>query len=347
MSSHMPDLLSELAVLLEVEPASLTFLRHSQNRVYELTGSQGESCILRLTADSHRTREEVQSKLDWLLHLYVAGLSVCPPLGWGQSSDTGEMIRSVTLSSGLHHAVMFQKAAGHAVTAADLSPALYEAHGRHLGRLHALSREGPPSLLKGRRPWHQERYFTSDIAPYLPAVVQEPLRAHFQRLRQAVERLPQYSEHWGPVHFDLGYANFFVSSEGTGLELFDFDNCTRSYYVGDIAAALYGSVFTALRCEFPGDRSCFEPPKSSRILEQIWGPFKKGYESQSPWPEVWNAFLEPWFHLLYFRAVVHAFRLRHPITDPQIKAALDADLKCILKDDLPLRFDFVNGVAVG
>ncbi len=79
------------------------------------------------------------------------------------------------------------------------------------------------------------------------------------------------------MHFDLGYSNFFV--DAGRLTIFDFDNCAASYFLGDIAAALYGSIFTLVRCEFRGDRSAFEHPKSSAILKQVLTPFREGYTS--------------------------------------------------------------------
>lgn len=333
------ELIPHLAAALAMDPAAIRFLRYSQNRVYEWVDACGIARILRVTEDSHRTRKEIQSETDWLLHLHRAGLSVCPPVQNGE----GEMIHSLTFSGSSVHVVIFEKATGHAVTKEDLTSCLYERHGRHLGRLHALSRKSPASSLTGRRPWDRERYFTTDIPLYLPEAVQASVHAHFQKLQRCVEALPATPENFGPCHLDLGYANFFL--RGDLLELFDFDNCTRSYFAADIAAALYGSLFTGLRCEFAGDRSCFEPPKSGRILEQVWAPFRRGYLSESPWPESWNKSMSAWFEIMYLRAVVHAFRIQHPVSNPKIQAALDADIQNILNVEMPLRFDFLEGMA--
>lgn len=334
-------IMPELAAALGLDPASLVFLRASQNWVYEVREAHAPPCILRLTALSHRGEAEVQSELDWLLHLQLSGVPVCPPV---PRVAEERMILPLEMAGESFHAVFFRKAAGRPVARQDLSPLLCERHGRALGRLHAAARCGPPDALSGRRLWPRERYFTTDMDSCLPEEVRGPVRKRFHLLLNRVSEMPDIPTNSGPLHFDLGYSNVFVRPDG--LELFDFDNSARGPFVADIAAALYGSLFTGLRCEFPGDRSCFEPPKSGQILEEMWEPFRRGYTRESVWPEEWNRWLGPWFQILYLRSVVHAFRMRQPITQPQILEGLMADVRLMLAGEMPLRFDFVRGKAL-
>jgi Ser/Thr protein kinase RdoA (MazF antagonist) len=162
-------------------------------------------------------------------------------------------------------------------------------------------------------------------------------------LRDRLNAVPRGRDAFGAAHLDLGYSNFFLN--GGRLELFDFDNCTAAPYAADIAFALYGSLFTLLRRDFPGDRSAFEHPKAGQNLERVWNPFREGYASEHAWPEAWNGELDGWMEAVYLRSVVHAFRIQHPVTDPKAAAALRADVENLLRGTFPLRFDFRKGKA--
>lgn len=334
------DISPELASRMGADPASLTFIRRSQNEVYSFTGKEGAARILRLTEDSHRSRAEIEDELEWLCHLHEAGLSVCRPV----RQEDGSLVCSIVDSQAPIHAVVFEKAAGRPLAKENLSSKLYYLHGKHLGALHAFSKSASREFLKRRKPWNEERYFTSDIEEFLPEEIRDPVRDVWKELHAALATMPVTPETHGPAHLDLGYSNFFLN--GDRLEMFDFDNCCGSYYASDIALALYGSLFNLLRCDFPGDRSAFAHPKSSRNLEAVWKPFREGYRTESDWPKEWNGHIAFWFEMAYFRSVIHAFRMQHPITDLRIKGLLDADIENILTRQPPVRFDFHEARAI-
>ena len=334
------DALPDVAAYLGVPLESIKFLRYSQNAVYEFKDATGEDRILRVTSSSHRTVAEIHSELAWIHYLHGCGLDVCLPV---QGMGGSELFTSSD-DSDTYHCVVFQRSKGHPIAKQDLSPSLYLGHGRHLGAMHAASKTSPPGILACRRKWNAERYFTTDIDTFLPEEHREAVRAAFSTLHaQALAHSPT-KDTFGPVHFDLGYSNFHRIGDQQVCS-FDFDNCAEGHFVGDIAAALYGSIFTGLRCEFAGDRAAFDHPRSSHNLEQVWQPFLEGYKSANEWHDEWNQQLTTWFKILYFRAVVHAWRILHPVTSPATKAALEADIEHIVKGTLPLRFDFVKGTA--
>lgn len=334
-----PSISAELINSMDAQPASVTFLRFSQNAVYTFLDRHGTARILRLTLNSHRTREEIEDELAWICELRGAGLSVCLPV----PQAGGELIRSFAGPPELFHAVVFEKGAGRAVTKSDLSPRLSYLHGRQLGKLHAFSRRSPDSHLKCRTGWAKERYFTRDIADYLPVKVRSAVQNVWRELSSVLTLLPADPDTYGPVHLDLGYSNLLLNGER--LELIDFDNCARGYYACDAALALYGSLFTSLRCEFSGDRSAFAHPGSSRNLEQIWQPFREGYLTENHWPEEWNRQMPLWFEAAYFRSVVHAFRMQAGVEEPRVQALLAADVENVLARRPPICFDFESGRA--
>jgi Ser/Thr protein kinase RdoA (MazF antagonist) len=321
------ELAATFAPHLGLEASALTFLRYSQNFVFGYRDGAVER-ILRITSNEHRSRSEIVAELEWIGHLRKSDASVCGPVGGADE------IITVHCGDRTFHGVVFEKAPGRAVECRDLSEALYRAHGRTLGTFHRAAAGFPSAWPASRRNWDEERYFGRDISVYLPEEHQEALRNTFARLRARVNSAPRTGRTFGPVHFDLGYSNFFV--DGDQLTVFDFDNCTASYFLGDIAAALYGSIFTLLRCEFRGDRSAFGHPKSSAILQQVLTPFREGYTSVFEWPDENPARLQSWLDLMYFRAVIHAYRVQSPITNPQVREALDADIENLLTGETPI-----------
>lgn len=318
------ELAVDFASRLGIEASDLEFLRYSQNHVFALGGGCGQ--ILRVTDDEHRSRPQIEGELELVRHLHAAGAPVAPL--------AGDEIVTVTSGGKVFHGVIFKRAPGRPIGREDLSADLCRAHGSALGMFHRHSRTLPFGWAESRPRWDEERYFTRDITDFLPAEHQAPLRVAFERFRGQVASEPRTDRTFGPVHFDLGYSNIFV--ESGRLTAFDFDNCTASYFLGDIAAALYGSIFTLLRCEFAGDRSAFERPKSSLILREILPSFREGYESAFAWPDERPEHLQYWLDILYFRSVIHAWRLQFPVTNPRAKELLDADIENILTRKTPL-----------
>ena len=345
-------LTSDLAGRLRADLTTLTFLRASQNVVYEFKDRTGAKKILRLTPQSHRSRSQIEQEVGWIDWLAKRGLPVC----CAQESHGGRRVFPVEGAGEGFHGVVFEHAPGRAVVAEDLKPDFYRMHGAALGSLHSCVRSSSsPFVMSARTPWDEERYFTRDIHAYLPERFRDPVLRRFGRLREQVVGASLGAQEYGPVHFDLGYSNFFVhkrevvgEGEGSraGLWLFDFDNATPGPFVGDVAAALYSSVFIGLRRRAAGDRSAFEPPRTGLTLEEVWGPFREGYEAHHRWPESWAEQLSRWMEIHFLRAIVHAHRMLHPIRDEGIRALLEHDLQNFLAGTPPLNFDFRTGKAV-
>lgn len=319
------DIRSELGI------ESLRFLRYSQNFVFSYEENGGAERILRVTPGSHRSRDEIVAELGWIAHLREKGVSVCAPLRGGE-------ILSFQDEAGLEcHCVGFERAAGRPVERADLGEGFYERHGRLLGSLHKFSADFPRGRLAGRKAWFEERYFTRDIEAYIPEEFRTGMRGRFADLREQVGVAAD-----GALHFDLGYSNFFV--DGESLWAFDFDMCAEGPFIADIAAALYSSIFIALRCEFPGDRSAFERPGSDRILTEVLPAFRRGYESQLPWPREDPERLQLWLDILYFRAVVHTWRILSPVTKDELRKALVSDLENVISGNTPVAVESTDGL---
>lgn len=325
-----PKLIGQLATAADADPESFTFLRASQNCVYEFRDREDTAKILRLTADSHRRRDEILDELEWLCQLHASGIDVCPPL----VLPCRTLIHTLDLPEGEYHATIFAKAPGKPITRDDLGENLYFLHGKSLGRLHAHSSHYPNRFLSHRRRYNQERYFCEDLEVFIPEDFRSAIRDSWHQLRFDLSALSLDPNDFGPSHLDLGYSNFH--RDGDRLWLYDFDNCALAPYACDIAVALYGSLFNLLRCDFPGDRAAFAHPRTSQNLETVLPAFRAGYESTHRWKEMWETQFPLWFEFAYFRSVVHAFRMQHPVTNPQAKAALDADIENLLRRQPPI-----------
>jgi Ser/Thr protein kinase RdoA (MazF antagonist) len=331
--SNRPDIISALVAIIDAEPSSLVFLRSSQNHVHAFRDRRGVAKILRITEDTHRSRTEIEDELEWLCHLRAAGLPVCAPLTLPDCS----LCHSLVLPHGRYHATVFESAEGRPVTREDLGAELYFLHGKCLGQLHTQSANTAGRFLTRRKRWDEERYFEADLENYIPDDARSAVRDIWRQLQAELHALPSDSTQHGPVHLDLGYSNFHY--DGERLRLYDFDNCAVGPHACDIAVALYGGLFTLLRCEFPGDRDAFDHPRTSQNLRDTLPAFRAGYESERPWREEWMAQLPLWFEFSYLRSVVHAFRMQHPVTNPQVKAALDKDIGNLLRRRPPIRFE--------
>lgn len=335
MLASADTLIAPIADILGVAPSCIKFLRYSQNAVYEIIQPlSSENLILRVTSATHRSDIELHSELEWLQFLYQQGLPVCPAIAW----PDGNLLHPFETEDEILYATLFKKAPGQTPNHSHLTPSLYHAHGALLGRLHASNIRAAATSLNSRKIWYQERYFTTDIESCVPLDKRTPLREILEADLSIVHTWPNTVESYGPIHADLGYSNFHIHAHG--LTVYDFDNCTLGPLIMDIAAALYGSIFTAARRQIAGDRSAFEHPQSSRNLEAVRRPFKEGYQSFHPWQDAWEEQLSVCLRILYFRAVLHACRLFKYHENPEQHPALKADIDNLLHQKIPLKFEY-------
>ncbi len=268
-------------------------------------------------------------------HLRAAGLDVCAPL----AVSDGTQCHSLVLPSTGSTTLPFSRA-----RKAGLSPGTISAqrlsflHGKSLGQLHTQSAKTAGRFLTRRKRWDEERYFETDLENFIP--VRRSFR-YTRHLAAIAGRTPRSSLRLQPAWPRAPGSRLFQFSLRwrPPSPLLIFDNCAIGPHACDIAVALYGGLFTLLRCEFPGDRDAFDHPRTSQNLVGTLPAFQAGYESERPWREEWAAQLPLWFEFAYLRSVVHAFRMQHPVTNLQVKAALDKDVGNLLRRQPPIRFD--------
>jgi Ser/Thr protein kinase RdoA (MazF antagonist) len=111
---------------------AMEFLHYSQNYVFRVQDSRGPSVIVRLTKSDHRNRQEILAELHWIDFLKRHGVKAC-----GAVQPHGRDICETVHVDGIaYFCVLFEHAAGRAITRRDFTPALFEQHGKVTGQLH-------------------------------------------------------------------------------------------------------------------------------------------------------------------------------------------------------------------
>ena len=187
--------------------------------------------ILRISHSSRRTSSMIAGEIDWLN--YLADHGVCAARAVPSEHDN--LVEVLGEDHEYFSVVSFEKAVGNPPQEHDWDEALSLKIGRLLGKMHALTKHYTPGHSSYKRPeWYEE---TEDWAErFLPPSETTVIRK-FQELHDYLHTLPQEKESYGLIHTDVHRGNFFV--EDGNITLFDFDDCQYSWFVYDIAIALF------------------------------------------------------------------------------------------------------------
>ncbi len=194
--------------------------------------------ILRISHSLRRSEDLIQGEVDWINYLAEGGVSVAKAI----CSESGKLVEAIEDGQGGYFlTTTFVKAQGQPPW--ELwTPALYEAYGKHLGAIHALTKEYQPAKPAWKRPeWDDD--IMEFVERYLPAS-ETVARQKYQALRDHLRTLPKEPASYGLIHQDAHGSNFFVDEAGT-ITLFDFDECAYSWFANEIAIVLFYIVMDA------------------------------------------------------------------------------------------------------
>jgi Ser/Thr protein kinase RdoA (MazF antagonist) len=195
-----------------------------------------ESHILRISHSLHRTSDLTRGEIEWVNYLAAGGV----PAARAVLSERGNLVEPLPVGDGSHFtAVSFERARGDHPTRADWENGLAGKMGQIMGRMHALTKDFEPSHDRFRRhTWYDD--FPDGIAErYLPASETNVID-RFYRTLEYLHTLPQDRDSYGLVHVDFHGGNFFVA-DGQ-ITLFDFDDCQYTWFIYDIAMALFYAI---------------------------------------------------------------------------------------------------------
>lgn len=288
------DTLQRAAALYGVEAASLRELGAFASDVYAFDGPQGPG-ILKVMAPGHRSPQQVQAEVDWLLALTGSGVSVAPPLrnragGWVEELEPyGAVV------------VAYHRVAGEATRASDWTDELIASWGELLGRLQSHARRwSPPGPLR-------HRLLEASHVGALDAFADSDPEFHAaaSELLGRATPLLDGSGDSGLVHADLHHGNLLLH-EGRWTAI-DFDDCGYASYAFDLAMP----IFYALRAD---------KERSSRLAaERFVPPFLRGFRRWAPDPE---CTAEELCDLLRFREVELVVALGHGFARDKLTPAL-------------------------
>ncbi len=253
-------LLDAATALYGCSAADTTALGAFESDVYALTVA-GEPAVLKVMAPTHRSPEQVQAEVDWLLALAEARVPVAAPL----PSARGRYVETLPGPGGPTVVVAYRRAPGRLAGPADWTAERTEAWGALLGRLQAHSRDwtapGPrrPTLL-------QQTYLTRAAGA---AADDEFLEAAGALLERAQPWLDERGDA-GLIHADLHHGNLLLHAES--WTAIDFDDCAYGSYAFDLAMPLYYAV-----------RSQRGRPAES-VAAEFLPPFLRGFRRHAPLP---------------------------------------------------------------
>ncbi len=198
--------------------------RASANYVCLLTNPSGRA-FLRFNHVSERSAEDYESELAFVEYLAGHGLRVARPV----RSRSGNLVEQVATPLGTMVAVLFEALEGRQYETGDLSPAQFEAWGRVMGELHALSVQynGP-----ARPSWIDHLAYARQYIP----VSETAAWREMDSVERALSQRPADPANFGMIHYDFEQDN--IVWQDNHISVLDFDDCARYWYAADVACAL-------------------------------------------------------------------------------------------------------------
>lgn len=243
------------------DPTRLERLGAFESEVLAVAGAAGPA-ILKVMDPDHRTPDEAQAEVDWLLALQEAGVLAARPLPTSDGAWLALDGEPPTV------AVAYERAPGRHLAPDQWTPELFRAHGALVGQLQAHARTwtstGPRR--KGWRDHHALERAPEALpgdAAFLEAVtdVAASVDAH----------VPLPPAHVGLVHADLHAWNVLVDDAGR-LTAIDFDDAVVGPYLYDLVIPLYYAVATRLGQD-PGEAA-----------DAFLTPYLAGFDAVAPRP---------------------------------------------------------------
>ena len=291
--------------------------------IYEFRKGEQEG-VLRITHTLRRSPDMIRGELDWINFLHRGGAGVSQPLPtlgkeWVGCLDDG--------AGGYFLTAAFERAVGTPHRGREWPEQLLREYGVQVGRMHQLSRSYQPSVPAWKRPeWDDPVHL--DIADAIPAG-EEGVREVFWENIAHLRQLPRDERSYGLIHQDPHQGNFFVDSSG-GITFFDFDDSSYSWFVEDIALAVF---YAALGQEDPDGFT-------SDFLAGFLPGYFSAHSLEEEWFEHIPLFLKRREIDLY--AVIHRSFDVENLSDPWCSWYLEGRKERLLGRVPVLAFDFAG-----
>ncbi|MEC0239918.1 phosphotransferase [Paenibacillus dokdonensis] len=222
------------------------------------------SVFLRMTRDSHRSADIISGEMDWIEFLSDRDLCVSRPV----HSVQGHLVEEIMTDEDTYTAVCFEAARGRRISEADYNAKLFRLMGSFMGKMHNATKcYEQPSIQFKRSDWSAEVDLIANLE--LPES-ERPIVERYSDLRRHIAKLSKSRESYGLIHADFHHGNFCMN--GNTICLYDFDACRYSWFVDDIAIAVFFA--TAL-----------DPMDGAR--EKFLNSFLEGYNLENDLEKSW------------------------------------------------------------
>lgn len=246
-------------------------------KVQNLVFSVNENAIIRFTHASYRSLEALMGEYEFVEWLVAHGIHA--PKAY--ALDDGGFFLPIENNGERFFASATAKAKGTAVRRSDpkvYNEKTFEIWGRTMAQMH--------EAVKDFSPKHPRADYCSDsgLSGAINALSNR-LGANYSELYTAtleqLSKLGRGKDEYGAVHYDLHCGNFYL--DNNSISIFDFDDCARAHFLGDIAVAVY--AHTAGRYE--------KTPEGEleNCVDDFLNSFLKGYTDIRPVPSGFKALL--------------------------------------------------------
>ena len=299
-----------------IEAEHLRMLDGFESFIYQYD-CDDKTYILRIGHSLRRSENLIRGEVDWINYLYQDGASVAKAI----QTINGELVVPVADGQGGYFlATAFEKAAGKPLSKEQWGAALFERYGRLIGRMHALTKSYRPANPAWKRPeWDDTEILEAEIwLPDSESLVLEKylnLKSHLGSLHKSIES-------YGLIHQDAHAGNFLVDDEGV-ITLFDFDDCSYSWFMNDIAIVLF---YIALGAE---DQAAF--------TRDFMTYFLRGYQVENQLDEGWLREIPSFLKLreIDLYAVIHRSFDVENIKDPWVAMFMEKR-KTRIENEIPV-----------
>jgi Ser/Thr protein kinase RdoA (MazF antagonist) len=235
------ELASVVLARYSADPSSrLEFVRHGENTTYRVLRPEGD-WALRLARPGYQSIDAIRSEIWWMRSLNEKGVAT-PAVIPGRDGDIVQLVPH--RDGSVRAAVAFTWVAGRPLPEVDNMGAWMRL-GEIMARIHEHGRRWrkPESFV--RPAWDVEALVGDSPRwgnPFPPNIWRAEdlrlLRAARQAVRERLHALGQGEDRYGLIHADLGFENVLVQPDGSTVVI-DFDDSGPSWYLYDLASALY------------------------------------------------------------------------------------------------------------